>query len=81
MSSQVRDFSVLCLRLRNSAPELWEQFVNHFKVYTFTVLNNLAEADQARILNAQGQAQQCKELLRLFSECDQEFKTKKPIPQ
>ena len=81
MSLQVGDLSTICLRLRNNAPEPWEQFVNHFEVYTLNVLNDLASADQTSVLNAQGQAQQCKALLRVFSECDQELRSKKPTPR
>lgn len=81
MSSQLVDLRSICLRLRNNAPEPWEQFVNHFEAYTLNVLNDLANADQAKILNAQGQAQQCKALLRVFTECDQELRSRKPAPR
>ena len=81
MSSQVGDLSTICLRLRNNAPEPWELFVNHFETYTINVLNDLASADQSQVLNAQGQAQQCKALLRIFNECDQEVRSRKPTPQ
>ncbi len=78
MSSQTVELGPTCLRLRNAAPEVWDQLVAQFETYTLNVLNDLASADQAQILNAQGQAQQCKALLRIFNECDQELRSRKP---
>ncbi len=78
MSSQIVELGPTCLRLRNAAPEVWDQFIAQFEAYTLNVLNELAFKDQSMVLTVQGHAQQCKALLRVFTECDQELRSKKP---
>ena len=65
-----QELSAACLRLRNAAPEQWDLFVKVFAVYdyetTVAVVNTLPQD----VSNMQGRAQQCRALLRIFTECD-----------
>ncbi len=70
--------SALCLRLRNADPQVWDMFVAQFTIYTETATVALTEAAPADILVAQGRAQQCRGLLRIFKECD--TSSSKPAP-
>lgn len=60
---------VIALRLKNADPSNFDQFVECFDVYTSEVTVAVTEAPQDVILNAQGRAQQCLALLRMFREC------------
>lgn len=74
-------FKQLCLSLRNAEPKVWDQFVSCFDVYTIEVMNGLTSAPADAILNMQGRAQQCKALLRIFSECHLPAKKpQQPVP-
>ncbi len=70
--------SVLCLRLRNADPQVWDAFLAQFAAYTNDATFALTKAEPAEILIAQGRAQQCHALLRLFKECD--APSSKPAP-
>lgn len=65
-----RDFSQVCLRLRNAAPEQWAAFKTAFSVYDYQTTLAVTAAPADRIMNAQGHAQMCQALLRIFNECD-----------
>lgn len=70
---------VLALRLKNADPAGFDQFADAFDLYTSEVTVAVTEAPQDAILNAQGRAQQCIALLRLFRECHiQRATTKDP---
>ncbi len=69
---------VLCLRLRNADPQVWDAFVAQFAAYTDAATFQLTKAEPAEILIAQGRAQQCHALLRIFKECD--ASSSKPAP-
>lgn len=62
-------FKHLCTRLRNADPQVWEQFVQCFDTYTIEVMSQMSSAPSDAILNLQGRAQQCRALLRIFTEC------------
>jgi len=79
MATNIDLFSQAALRLRNAAPEPFEQFVNLFAVYTAEVVEAVTEADATTILVMQGRGQQCRALLRVLIECDK-LKQTKPAP-
>ena len=62
--------SSLSLRLRNSSPDVWGEFVRVFDRYTTEFTVAVTEADQNQILCFQGRAQAMRSLLRLFKECN-----------
>ena len=68
----------LLSRLRNADREAYDQFVECFDVYSIEITVAVTEAPQDHILNAQGRAQQCRALLRVFSECH--LQRKQPAP-
>ena len=69
----------LSLRLRNASPEVWDAFVREFEVIANNTSLEMTDAPADQILKMQGRAQQCRALLRVFKECDAEFR--KPTPQ
>jgi hypothetical protein len=80
MADRTYDYlSSLSLRLRNSSPDVWMEFVRVFDAYTTEFTVAVTEADQSQILNFQGRAQVMRSLLRLFKECDVP-KVQKPVP-
>ena len=79
MATNVELFSDAALKLRNLNPQVFEQFVNLFAVYTDEVTLAVTEADATTILVMQGRAQQCRALLRVLRECDKPKQTK-PAP-
>lgn len=70
--------AVLALRLRNADPQNWDRFLVAFAAYTDEATVVVTEAQPADILVAQGRAQQCRALLRIFRECD--ASSTKPAP-
>lgn len=67
------------LRLKNSSPEGWDDFVQVFDVYATEVTVAVTQAPSEEILRMQGRAQQCLAILRIMRECDK-VKTP-PAPQ
>jgi hypothetical protein len=65
------------LRLKNSNPTGWDDFVQVFDCYATEVTVAVTQAPSDEILRMQGRAQQCLALLRLMRECD---KVKIPQP-
>ena len=68
----------LSLRLRNASPEVWDAFVREFETYTGEASLAMTDSPADQLLKMQGRAQQCRALLRVFKECDAEFR--KPAP-
>lgn len=64
------DFSQVCLKLRNAAPDQWREFTNAFSVYDYQMTLTVTTAPPDRIMNTQGRAQVCQALMRIFNECD-----------
>jgi hypothetical protein len=79
MSLSPKDLAETALRLRNSNPEGWDQFVASFAAYTDHAVLDVTAAGSDNVLVLQGQARQCLALLRTFRECDK--KPKQPAPQ
>ena len=80
MSLPPKDLAETALRLRNSNPEGWDQFVVSFAAYTDHAVLDVTAAGSDNVLVLQGQARQCLHLLRVFRECDKQ-KPKPPVPQ
>ncbi len=80
MSLSPKDLAETALRLRNSNPEGWDQFVASFAAYTDHAVLSTVQAGSDGVLVVQGQARQCLALLRMFRECDKQ-KPKQPVPQ
>lgn len=78
MKHDERSMSGLALRLKNAAPEIFDQFVNEFATYTSQVVLATTIAPVGEVLVAQGRAQQCRALLRMLSECH--IPLKQPTP-
>lgn len=55
--------------LARMAPKEWSEFLAAFKNYTDTRRDQCVSSPSDAIFRAQGQAQQCVMLLRLFEEC------------
>lgn len=72
-----RLLSDYALRMRNGNPEAFELFVRELRRLSDHVTVAVTEADTGSILVAQGRAQQCRALLRVFEECD---RPKQPTP-
>lgn len=72
-----RLLSDYALRMRNGNPEAFELFVRELRRLSEHVTVAVTEADAGSILVAQGRAQQCRSLLRVFEECD---RPKPPTP-
>ena len=62
--------SIACLRLKNAAPEEWDKFQQAFNVYRDFINDFVAEADVSHIMVAKGAALQCRELCKIFEECE-----------
>jgi hypothetical protein len=60
------------LRLKNAAPETWDNLVQTFDIYATEVTVAVTQAPADCILVMQGRAQQCLALLRLMRECDRQ---------
>lgn len=60
------------LRLRNSNPAAWDEFMIAMQRYTDKAVYDILKADAAAILGVQAAAQQCGYLFDLFEHCDQE---------
>ena len=65
-----------CLFLRNAAPEQFDRFMEVFTSFTDAVTVAVTDAPPERILVAQGHAQQCRALYRIFYEGSHP----KPVP-
>lgn len=61
--------------LRNAAPNQWVEFVSAFGDYVDAITYQIVNAPESEVRVAQGRAQQCAALMRLFTELD-----KKPSP-
>jgi hypothetical protein len=57
------------LRLKNSNPASWDDFVQTFDIYATEVTVQMTQAPSEEILRMQGRAQQMIALLRLMREC------------
>lgn len=64
-----RDLILKTASLARMAPQEWSDFLAAFKQYTDTRRDQCVSSPVDTILIAQGRAQQCASLLRLFEEC------------
>ena len=55
--------------LSNASPARWKEFVDAFTAYTARKRDTCVQSAPDRIFQAQGMAQECNVLLRLFEEC------------
>jgi hypothetical protein len=60
--------AIACERLRAADPEAWEIFLASFEEYANEVTAKVISAPPEVIFQAQGRAQQCAILMRLFIE-------------
>lgn len=67
------------LRLRNAAPDAFDQLVRDLEAYTKEAYEILGHAEHTAIQVKQGHVQQCEYLLRLLRECHLQSE-KKPTP-
>lgn len=61
--------AVTALRLRNAAPQTWEDFLSRLKDIVDEALVAVAEAGPNDILRIQGNAQAYRHLYQVLSEC------------
>lgn len=64
-----RELILKSAALARTSPEEWSVFLAEFKNYTDTRRDQCVSSPVDTVLVAQGRAQQCVALLRLFEEC------------
>lgn len=64
-----RELILKSARLAQSSPEEWSEFLAEFENYTNARRDQCISSPADTVLIAQGRAQQCVSLLRLFDEC------------
>ena len=64
-----REFILSAASLARSSPREWETFLAEFKNFTSVRRDQCVSSPVDTLLVAQGRAQQCVALLRLFEEC------------
>ena len=75
------DLSIVSLKLKNAAPEQWDVFLKAFAAYAGHMNYIVADADASQIMIAKGFALQCRELFKLFEECEQRSNAPAAGPQ
>jgi len=68
MPADLKRFSEIAGRWKNTDPQLYEQFLHIMEAYVFDVTLAVTEANSTEILQAQGRAQQARKFLLLFTE-------------
>lgn len=61
---------IAALRLRNAAPQEWDEFMLAFQRYTDKAVYDILKADASTILGAQAAAQQCGYLFDILEHCE-----------
>jgi hypothetical protein len=64
-----RNLILVSAAIARRAPEEWSEFLEAFKSYTDTKRDQCISSPVDTIQVAQGRAQQCVSLLRLFEDC------------
>lgn len=64
-----RQLIIAAARISRAAPESWEQLLAAFRAYTDTQRDNCISSPVDNLQVAQGRAQACAALLRLFDDC------------
>jgi len=74
------NLSIASLKLKNAAPEQWDAFLIAFTEYADYMNFIVAEADASQIMVAKGFALQCRDLHKIFQECEAREKQRSNAP-
>lgn len=61
------ELALAAARLSRATPNSWDDFLKRFEIYTTDRKNDCVQAPADKVLLMQGRAQQCVDLLTLFT--------------